>query len=130
MGLQCLGSTGIVHGMTIKRSGPPTTHDRVTWRVPLSDPPSREWQLAFEAGESSTVGTPKGVQFETAALTFRTGDDHVPAWVESIDGWITHANQAQATLDEERARTAARAQQRTDERRQSVSDANEKFKNL
>jgi hypothetical protein len=101
------------------------------WRVPLTAPPSREWQLAFQVGEASpTVGTPKGVQFEASALTFRSGDDHVPAWVESIDRWIAHANQAQASLDDERARTSTRAQERSDARRQSVNEANEKFKNL
>jgi hypothetical protein len=117
--------------MEIKRSGPPTTHDQVMWRVPLTAPPSREWQLAFQAGEASpTVGTPKGVRFEAAALTFRSDDDHVPAWVQSIDGWIVHANQAQASLEDERTRTAARTQERSDARRQSIAEANEKFKNL
>jgi hypothetical protein len=117
--------------MEIKRSGPPTTHDLVMWRVPLTAPPSREWQLAFQTGEASpTVGTPKGVQFEATALTFRSGSDDVPAWVQSIDRWIAHANQAQASVDDERARTAARTQERSDARRQSVDEANEKFKNL
>jgi hypothetical protein len=101
------------------------------WRVPLSAPPSREWQVAFQSGDApSPVGTPKGVQFEAAALTFRSGDEHVPAWVASIDRWIAQANEAQATADGERSRTAARAQERSDARRQSVTDANERFKNL
>jgi hypothetical protein len=117
--------------MAIKRSGPPTTHDLVMWRVPLSASPSREWQLAFQAGEASpTVGTPKSVHFEATALTFRGGVDDVPGWVESIDRWIAHANQAQASLDDERTRTAARTQERSDARRQSVNEANEKFKDL
>jgi len=116
--------------MPIKRSGPPTTHDKVMWRVPLSEPPSREWQLAFEAGEASSTVTPKGVHFEAAALTFRSGDDHVPEWVQSIDRWIAHANETLASVADERTRAAARAKERTDARRQSVDEANEKFKNL
>jgi hypothetical protein len=117
--------------MVIKRSGPPTTHDRVTWRVPLSAPPSIEWQQSFRAADESTiVAIPRGVQFEHAALTFRSRDEHVPVWVEYIDRWIARANEAEADRDDERRRQAARSQQESDARRQKASEANEKFKNL
>jgi hypothetical protein len=117
--------------MTIKRSGPPTTHDRVMWRVPLTEPPSIEWQQSFRgAGESTDVAIPRGVQFEHAALTFRSGDEHVPVWIEYIDKWIVHANKALADLADERRGEAARSQQQSDARRQKVREANEKFKNL
>jgi hypothetical protein len=117
--------------MDLKRSGPPTTHDLVMWRVPLSAPPSIEWQQSFRtAGESTTLASPKGVQFEHAALTFRSGEGDIPVWIECIDKWIAYANKVQADLHEERSRNAARHQQESDTRRQKASEANEKFKNL
>jgi hypothetical protein len=117
--------------MAITRSGPPTTHDSVTWRVPLSEPPSREWQVAFQAADESTpVVTAKGVQFESKALTFRSEDDHVPEWIEYIDKWIIRANAADAVLEEGRRGVATRAQQMSDARRERARESNEKFKNL
>jgi hypothetical protein len=121
----------IVLAMAIKRSGPPTTHDSVTWRVPLSEPPSSEWQQSFQtADDSGTVASSRRVQFEDVALTFRSREEHVPVWVELIDKWIAHANTVQAGLDHGRRGEAARAQQESDTRRQRANEANEKFKNL
>ena len=117
--------------MAIMRSGPPTTHDGRMWRVPLDGPPSAEWQRTFQTADaSSTVGTPKGVQFERAALTFRASEEDVPAWIEVIDTWIARANQVASDVDDRQGRDAARAQEQTDARRQKAQDANEKFKNL
>jgi hypothetical protein len=117
--------------MAIKRSGPPTTHDRITWRVPLDGVPSDAWQRTFEAGTASpSVGAPKGVKFEPTALTFRSDEGRVAAWVEAIDGWIAHANRAATDVAAARDRDATRAQERTEARRQEARDANEKFKNL
>jgi len=83
--------------MAITRSGPPPTHDSVLWRVPLSAPPSSAWQKSFQtSGNATSVASASRVQFEHAALTFRSGAPHVPEWVESIDRWIAYANQAQA----------------------------------
>ena len=117
--------------MTIRRTGPPTTHDRITWRVPLDGAPSRQWQHAFEtAPPSSSVGAPKGVKFEPSALTFRSGDAQVPEWIEAIDAWISHANRTESDIAEERRREATRAEERTAARRQDAQDANDKFRHL
>ncbi len=117
--------------MTITRSGPPTTNDSVLWRVPLSAPPSSAWQHAFQTVDDVTsVASPRHVQFEREALTFRSRDAHVPEWVECIDRWIARANTVQAGLEGERRTDVARAQEQTDVRRQKASEANERFKNL
>jgi len=117
--------------MVINRSGPPATHDRVTWRVPLSAPPSIDWQRSFREAEGSTPpAMPKAVQFEHAALTFRSSDDDVPMWIEHIDRWIASVNKVQGDLDDERRRGATRVEQESETRRQRVSEANERFKNL
>jgi hypothetical protein len=117
--------------MTITRSGPPTTNDSVLWRVPLSAPPSSTWQQSFQTADDVTsIASPRHVQFERAALTFRSSDAHVPEWVECIDRWIASANTVQADLEGGRRNEVARAQEQTDARRQKASEANEKFKNL
>src|SRR5581483_3135650 len=111
--------------------GPPTTHDSVLWRVPLTEAPSAAWQTAFETTATSGDGpTPRRVQFETSALTFRSAEADVVEWVRSIDGWSAHANTVEAAADGLRRDAADRAQARTDTRRQQASDANEKFKDL
>lgn len=115
----------------ITRSGPPTTHDCVTWRVPLSGAPSAEWERAFRAaGEATTAPNARGVHFEPAALTFRSGEDDVPAWVERIDAWIARANEARADAGAVRRREVARTAQQRGVRRQQVSAANDKFRDL
>lgn len=117
--------------MEIKRAGPPTTHDMVLWRVPLSAPPSVEWQRSFQTAEESTmVAIPKSVQFEPAALTFRSEEQNIPEWIQYIDKWISRANEVQGAALDERSRATARGQQQTDVRRQRATDANEKFKDL
>jgi hypothetical protein len=117
--------------MEIKRAGPPTTHDMVLWRVPLSAPPSAEWQRSFQTAEvSSMIAIPKSVHFEPAALTFRSAEQNIPEWIQFIDKWISCANQAQGAALDERSRAVARGQQQTDDRRQRATDANEKFKDL
>jgi hypothetical protein len=117
--------------MAITRSGPPTTHDSKTWRVPLDAPPSADWQHSFQTADASSAGaTPRSVKFERAALTFRASEEEVPAWIELIDTWIARANQAASDVHDRQGRDAARAQEQTDARRQKASDANEKFKNL
>lgn len=117
--------------MSIKRSGPPTTHDSLLWRVPLSEPPSSAWQKAFQdAGDATDNASPGRVQFEPKALTFRTTDAHVPEWVQSIDRWIARANEVEAGLESGRQQNAARAQELSDARRRKATDANERFKDL
>ena len=71
-----------------------------------------------------------GVRFEDLALTFRSGDEHVPEWIEYIDKWIAHANAAEAEVDDRQRRDTAQTNERRDAQRREVSGANEKFKNL
>ena len=117
--------------MMITRSGPPTTHDSRLWRVPLSAPPSAAWQTSFQSQPDAPDSvSARRVQFEHAALTFRTDDAHVPAWIESIDRWIADANRVQAEVADDVRQQATRAQAQTDARRQRADESNEKFKNL
>lgn len=117
--------------MAITRSGPPTTHDSVLWRVPLSGPPSGAWQQSFQTADGSTDNVSASrVQFEHAALTFRSTDANVPEWIAHIDRWVTSANTAQADVEAGQRGDVVRAKEQSDARRQRASDDNEKFKNL
>jgi hypothetical protein len=99
--------------------------------VPLSAPPSLRWQQTFQAADESTRVAMAGyVRFEDVALTFRSGDAHVPEWIEYIDKWIAHANAAEADVDDRHRRDTEETKERSDVQRKAVSDANEKFKNL
>ena len=117
--------------MKVNRAGPPKTHDRVTWRVSLSAPPSMRWRQTFlGANDSAIMVTPAGVRFEELALTFRSSDDDVPTWIHYIDKWIAHANRHEADVHDREQRDAEATNDRRTADRQAVSDANEKFKNL
>ncbi|HEX3178989.1 MAG TPA: hypothetical protein VHZ49_20095 [Methylomirabilota bacterium] len=117
--------------MKVNRAGPPKTHDRVTWRVPLSAPPSMRWQQSFVgATDVTSIATPAGVRFEELALTFRSTDDDVPVWIEYIDKWIAQANRSETDTHDKERRDAEATRDRRTADRQAASDANEKFKNL
>lgn len=117
--------------MKINRAGPPKTHDRVTWRVPLSAPPSIRWQHSFlAANESTSIATAGGVRFEEVGLTFRSRDEHVVTWIEYIDKWIAHANRSEVDPDDRERRDTEATKDRRSADRQAASDANEKFKDL
>jgi hypothetical protein len=117
--------------MKIMRSGPPTTHDSVLWRVPLDGRPSAAWQKAFEtADEPGTACHPKRVHFEPDSLTFRAQEREVTEWVAAIDRYIRHANEALSAVEQTARNAADRAQANTDQRRQRATDANERFKDL
>ena len=117
--------------MKFNRTGPPKTHDRVTWRVPLSAPPSMRWRQSFlSANDAEMMATPAGVRFEELALTFRSSDDDVPTWIEYIDKWIAHANRHETDVHDREQRDAEATNDRRNAERQAVSDANERFKNL
>jgi hypothetical protein len=70
------------------------------------------------------------VQFEPVALTFRSLEGGVPAWVERMDTWIAGANRARADAEAARRREVARTEQQSGARRRQVSGANDKFGDL
>jgi hypothetical protein len=74
----------------IKRtSGPQTTNGR-RWEVQLSASPSGAWLALFK--EFSARVLPQRVEFDRAAAVFKSEEDQVAHWVESIDKWIASTN--------------------------------------
>jgi hypothetical protein len=116
----------------VRRSGPPTTDNGSEWIIPISTQPPDEW-LGFLKQESATdasVAMKWGVNVRVVQLQFTCTPDNVPRHVETIDGWITRANdQYRSWLDEAHRKGDARrrgAQTEADR----VRGLNERFKNL
>jgi hypothetical protein len=61
--------------------------------VQLSAFPSREWLELFKtSGETSGGAAPQRVDFDRASAVFKSDEDHVEHWIESIDKWIASTN--------------------------------------
>src|SRR2546430_5595396 len=77
----------------IKRTTGPQTTDGKRWSVQLNNVPVRKWlELFGSAGESSSTALPQRVEFDRASATFKSDEDRVAHWIESIDKWIASTN--------------------------------------
>jgi hypothetical protein len=74
----------------IKRTSGPRTIDGRRWEVQLSATPSGPWLEIFK--EFSARVLPQRVEFDRAAAIFKSEEDQVEHWVESIDKWIAATN--------------------------------------
>lgn len=122
------GTSDVARTDEIKRtSGPQTTNGR-RWEVRLSAPPSGAWLEIFR--EFSARVLPQRVEFDRAAAIFKSEEDGVQHWVESIDKWIAstnarHVSNVERTWRERLDRVDA--QTRENERIQRLND---RFKDL
>ena len=118
----------------IKRTGPPTAREVkgkvITWTLPLSGMPDKEWRKFFEETKDTTVVcTPRGVAMYQAMTVFESTEDHVPTWIAFIDKWMAVANERQA--EREAAQRRLRGEDTdTRDRERKLLDLNEKFKDL
>ena len=127
--------TGAPRTDAIKRTTAPHTKDGSRWEVELSAVPSREWLEFFKrTGDSSASSVsapqPGRVTFDRASAVFRSDENHVEAWIESIDKWMARAEARYLmSLDEadreRRLRLDIEARQR-----ERILELNERFKNL
>ena len=116
----------------VRRSGPPTTTNGSEWSIPISAQPPDEWLgfLRRESDADSSVDMKWVANVRVVQLQFTSTPDNVPRHVETIDGWITRANdQYRSWLDEahRKGRERRRGAQTEADR---VRDLNERFKNL
>ena len=112
----------------IKRTTGPQTTDGRRWEVQLSATPCGPWLDIFK--ECSAKALPHRVEFDRAAVTFKSDETQVAQWVASIDTWLAAANtQYMATIEQaQRARfDRADAETREQERIQRLND---RFKDL
>ena len=112
----------------IKRTTSPQTTDGRRWEVELSAPPPREWLEIFR--ERSAKALPHRVEFDRAAIAFRSDEESVEHWIASIDEWIASTNARYlATLDRARRERFERIAAETKEE-ERIQRLNDRFKHL
>ena len=118
----------------IKRTGPPSARavkgKVITWTLPLSAMPDKEWRQFFmQTRDTTLVCNPKSVAMYQGMMVFESVEDDIPAWITFIDKWMAAANTRYAEWE-----TAQRPRRGPDteprNREQRLNELNEKFKNL
>jgi hypothetical protein len=112
----------------IKRTSGPQTMDGRRWEVQLSDTPSRDWLGYFK--ESSVEVLPQRVEFDRAAIAFRSDEAQVPHWVETIDRWIASTNAKHLAALERGHRARYDRFEAEEKERGRIRGLNERFKDL
>jgi hypothetical protein len=77
-------------------SAPAVVHLRMMYTsvVPLSEPPTREWEVLFRQPlDFTSVYHPNRIRIEKGRLAFESEEQQVPTWLHYIDKWIASANQ-------------------------------------
>jgi hypothetical protein len=115
----------------IKRTTGPTTTNGRRWEVQLSGIPSREWLDLFKvSGEASKTAMPQRVEFDRGCAVFKSDEDHVEHWIESIDKWIASTNARHfLRLEQARRERSDRVDAETKEK-ERIQGLNDRFKNL
>ena len=125
------GPAAITHLDEIKRTTGPQTTDGKRWEAQLGAIPSREWLDLFRisAGSSSTAA-PQRVEFDRTSIVFKSDEDHVEQWIESIDKWIASTNARYLlSLEQVRRERSDRVDAETKEK-ERIQSLNDRFKNL
>ena len=130
-----MGLTALQEAMTrmddIKRTTGPETRNGTQWEVQLSAEPRREWLEFFKLSrESSATIVPQRVVFDRSTAFFKSDEQHVEHWIQSIDKWIASTNARYASsLDKASLERATREDAETREK-ERIRQLNERFKNL
>lgn len=115
----------------IKRTTAPQTTNGTQWEVQLSGSPPREWLDLFKlSGESSSIAVPNRVVFDRAAAYFKSDEEHVEHWIQSIDKWIASTNARYTTSIEQASRERATREDAEARAKERIRLLNERFKNL
>jgi hypothetical protein len=119
----------------IQRTGPPTPQQvsgrTFTCTAPVNRFPPKPWRDLFVVTKDRSIDfNPDKVRFYQSVLIFESDEDHVPTWIQFIDGWIRSANEryAKHVAAERRAQAAHEALARDPKLR--LQEAAAKFKNL
>jgi hypothetical protein len=120
----------------IKRTGPPSARDVkgriVTWAMPLSAMPDKDWRQFFTQTKDVTlVCTPKHVHMYQNMMVFESAEEDVATWITFIDRWTAAANQRYADRQAEPQHPTAKVGGADGpERARKLLELNEKFKDL
>lgn len=115
----------------IKRTTAPETKNGSLWQVQLSAVPSREWLEFFKSsGKASGAVASQLVVFDRASATFKSDEDHVEQWIESLDKWIASADARYRLSVEEASRERSIRLDAEAKQRERIQQMNDRFKNL
>jgi hypothetical protein len=117
----------------IRRTTPPETTDGTRWEVQLSAAPPREWLEFFKlaAGASAAAAlAPQRVVFDRASAVFKSDEDHVAQWIESIDRWIASTEVRYLVSLDEASRERSSRLDAEATRRERIQRLNDRFKDL
>jgi hypothetical protein len=117
----------------IKRTTAPATTDGTRWEVQLSAVPTPEWLKLFKiSGEPSTprAESPQRVVFDRASVVFRSDEDHVEQWIESLDRWIAWTEARYTMSLDEASRERSSRLDAEAKQRDRIQQLNDRFKNL
>ena len=125
------GPEALAHVDEIKRTTSPQTTNATRWEVQLSAIPSREWLDLFkDAGGCSKAAPSRRVEFDRASAVFKSDEDHVAHWIESIDRWIASTNaRHRLRLDQVSRERCDRLEAEAQERAR-IHQLNDRFKDL
>ena len=115
----------------IRRITPPQTTNGTLWQIQLCATPSRGWLELFKlSGEASPTSGPNRVVFDRETVSFKSDEERVEQWIQSIDKWIASTNARYALqLDSASRERAVREDAETKER-ERISRMNARFKDL
>jgi|ERR1051326_5632483 hypothetical protein len=115
----------------IKRTTGPQTTDGKRWSVQLNNVPVREWlELFRSSGESSSTAQPQRVEFDRASATFKSDEQQVTHWIESLDKWIASTNARHLLTVERVQRERADRVDAATKEKERIQELNERFKDL
>jgi hypothetical protein len=115
----------------IKRTTAPETKNGSLWQVQLSAVPSREWLEFFKSfGKASGAVASQLVVFDRASATFKSDEDHVEQWIESLDKWIASADARYRLSVDEASRERSIRLDAEAKQRERIQQMNDRFKNL
>jgi hypothetical protein len=116
----------------IKRTTSPATTDGTRWEVQLSATPAREWLQFFKMLPSEAPGAPSSrrLVFDRASLVFKSHEDQVVAWIESIDRWLAWTDARYVVSLDEASRARSLRLETEAKERDRIQQLNDRFKNL
>lgn len=112
----------------IKRTTGPQTTDGRRWEVQLSATPCGPWLEVFK--ECSAKALPNRVEFDRAAVTFKSAEDQVEHWIASIDTWLAAANAKYLTTLEQAQRARFDRVDAETKEQERIQRLNDRFKDL
>jgi len=117
----------------IRRTTPPETTNGSQWEVQLSAEPPRAWLEFFKlSGDTSVAAAlaPRRVVFDRATAVFKSDEDHVQQWIESIDKWIAWTESRYLMSLDEASRERSLRVDAEAKQRERILLMNDRFKNL